>query len=230
MTTRFPSTAELAPWQMTSAEWNRARGDVQPNGGQTNFTKTSGSEAVSAIERLEVLLFGVRDEAKRKLQAAQRREITVSADELEAIDDELRTRVCHQDVIAKAVREGRPVPEHVLAEYPELKEQRTADPLGVNEPVRVGDVFQAPTGEAVTVIRQRPGGIVEVRFQAKLARLDNFKSTRLGDFKNNELKAWPKIGRANFQDGFYTTPQDLIDMAAMNVEAHAEAAEGVPAP
>jgi hypothetical protein len=215
---------------MTSAQWNRARSNVQPNGGQTNFTRASASEAVSALERLEVLLFGVRDEAKRKLHAAQRGEITLSPDELEAVDDELRTRVCHQDVIAKAVREGRPVPEHVLAEYPELKERRTADPLDVNEPVRVGDVFQAPTGEAVTVIRQRPGGIVEVRIQAKLTRFDNFKPTRLGDFKNNELKAWPKIGRANFQDGFYTTPQDLIDKAAANVEAHAEAAEGAPTP
>jgi hypothetical protein len=128
MTTNAPSPTDLAPWQMTAVQWNRARSEVQPIGGQSNFTRASASEAVSALERLEVLLFGVRDEAKRKLRAAQRGEITLSPDELEVIDDELRTRVCHQDVIAKAVREGCPVPEHVLAEYPELTQEGVPAP------------------------------------------------------------------------------------------------------
>lgn len=71
--------------------------------------------------------------------------------------------------------------------------------------VRAGDVFRAPTGEAVTVMRALPGGKVEVRIQGK--RL------RLGEFKNNELKEWPKIGRADYSDGAYTTTQELIDLA-----------------
>lgn len=84
-------------------------------------------------------------------------------------------------------------------------------PVGVpafsrgDDAVRAGDVFRAPTGEAVTVMRALPGGKVEVRIQGK--RL------RLADFKNNNLKAWPKIGRADYADGFYTTPQSLIDLA-----------------
>jgi hypothetical protein len=71
--------------------------------------------------------------------------------------------------------------------------------------VRAGDVFRAPNGEAVTVMRALPGGKVEVRIQGN--------RTRLGDFTNNELKAWEKIGRADYADGSYTTPQPLIDLA-----------------
>lgn len=71
--------------------------------------------------------------------------------------------------------------------------------------VRAGDVFKAPNGEAVTVMRALPGGKVEVRIQGN--------RTRLGDFTNNELKAWPKIGRAEYADGAYTTPKSLIDLA-----------------
>lgn len=67
--------------------------------------------------------------------------------------------------------------------------------------VRAGDVFRAPSGEAITVMRQLPGGKCEVRIQGK--------RTRLGDFTNNELKQFEKIGRADYADGSYTTPESM---------------------
>ena len=81
-----------------------------------------------------------------------------------------------------------------------------ASPLKKNTPVRAGDVFRSPSGEAITVIRTLPGGRCEIRIQGK--------RMRLGDFKHQQLKALAKIGRADYLDGAYTTPQSLIDRAA----------------
>lgn len=77
------------------------------------------------------------------------------------------------------------------------------------EPVRAGDVYAAPTGDAVTVMRTIPGGKADVRIQSNTEG----RRMRLGTFMAAELKAWPKIGRADYADGAYTTPQALIDAA-----------------
>jgi hypothetical protein len=97
--------------------------------------------------------------------------------------------------------------------YKAIGHERWVEEFGVTagsaqagaDAVRPGDVFAAPTGEAVTVMRVLPGGKAEVRIQG--ARM------RLGDFAVADLKAWPKIGRADFADGMYTTPESLIEVA-----------------
>lgn len=74
-----------------------------------------------------------------------------------------------------------------------------------SDAVRPGDVYRSENGWAITVMRTFPGGNAEVRMQGK--------GLRLSTFKTGELKAMQKIGRADYLDGAYSTPQSLIDLA-----------------
>lgn len=115
---------EKQPWEMTRAEWFAEYGRFAPETVQSNFTKRSGSEAVHASSRREFLRFGVCDDARRRMLAAQRREICLTPDELDEVDQRLRTPVSHEDVVQKAVRMGLPVPDKVLVAYPEQRSER----------------------------------------------------------------------------------------------------------
>lgn len=108
------------PWQMTRAEWRAAREEVRVSGVPERVTRGSGSDMVWRIERLEWLIFGVRDHIRARLNAAQKGEVKLNDGEAEDLLELINTPVDHRDVIEKALREGCPVPSGVLAEYPDL--------------------------------------------------------------------------------------------------------------
>lgn len=113
------SPQQKEPWQMTRREWEAARESVRPNVVQSDFTRASASGAVANARGLERLLYGVTSEASEKLKAAQRGDITLSPEDLDAITERLQMPVSHEDVVRKAVADGKAVPDDVLAEYPE---------------------------------------------------------------------------------------------------------------
>ncbi|GAB0154621.1 DEAD/DEAH box helicase [Marinobacterium sp. BA1] len=112
---------EKQPWEMTRKEWESEREKVRPNTGQTRFTKHSANEAVRNHERLMFLTFSVTEFASDQIRKAANGDITLSPEELETLDERIKTPVHHRDVIEKALAEGLPVPQHIQDEYPDLR-------------------------------------------------------------------------------------------------------------
>lgn len=108
------------PWQMTLQAWNSEVSASRAGSGIGVPTRNSGSEAAARFKRLEFLKYGVTDWASEKLAAAQRGEVKLTQEELAEITDRLETPVTHRDVIDKALAEGKPVPQAVLSDYPDL--------------------------------------------------------------------------------------------------------------
>lgn len=140
--TEEPSVApvEVQPWQMTSAEWNA--GYRRNDGHIGTFTRSAGNAQAARFARDEFLRYGVTDWASEKMNAAMQGEIVLTPEELSAIEDRLQTPVTHRDVVAKALSEGQPVPEHVLAEYPNLVEGAAPQETAENAPV--ADATESP--------------------------------------------------------------------------------------
>lgn len=110
------------PWQLSSSQWVREREASRPDTAQSRFTQASASQAATAMARVQWLCYGVREAASAKLTAAQKGQVKMGQEEAEKLLDVLATPVRHQEVVAKALAEGKPVPAHVLAEYEELLE------------------------------------------------------------------------------------------------------------
>lgn len=108
------------PWQMTLQAWNSEVSASRAGSGIGLPTRNSGSESVARFKRFEFLKYGVTDWASEKLAAAQRGEIKLTQEALAEITDRLETPVTHRDVIDKALAEGKPVPQAVLLDYPDL--------------------------------------------------------------------------------------------------------------
>lgn len=108
------------PWQMTLQAWNSEVSAIRAGSGIGLPTRNSGSEAAARFKRLEFLKYGVTDWVSEKLAAAQRGEVKLMQEELAEITDRLETPVTHRDVIDKALAEGKPVPQAVLSDYPDL--------------------------------------------------------------------------------------------------------------
>lgn len=108
------------PWQMTLQAWNSEVSASRAGSGIGVPTRNSGSEAAARFKRLEFLKYGVTDWASEKLASAQRGEVKLTQEELAEITDRLETPVTHRDVIDKALAEGKPVPQAVLSDYPDL--------------------------------------------------------------------------------------------------------------
>lgn len=97
------------PWQMTAKEWTQEKEKLRPNaqgtgggGFQTNIGKSKrGAEnaAQKMQEGFAFLNYGIKDKNIEGLQLPP----------------------SHEDVIQKALLEGKPVPAEVLAEYPDLQ-------------------------------------------------------------------------------------------------------------
>jgi conjugative element/phage-associated large polyvalent protein/ADP-ribosyltransferase-like protein len=120
------TSSQKEPWQMAGSEWRRANDLLMADNAQSILTKASGSQAVYRHKERERLRYGVSDDASKKMKAAQRGEIKLSAEELETLTDRLETRVNHKDVIEKALKEGKSIPAEVLAEYPDLSSTESA--------------------------------------------------------------------------------------------------------
>lgn len=116
---------KLQPWQMTCNEWVMAREACRRGTGvPAKFTRGCSSEFILADQQREFLAFGVSKGARTLISALQRGEKRIPQDCTRLAADiaieRLETPVEHRDVIRKALREGLPVPDHVIAEYPHL--------------------------------------------------------------------------------------------------------------
>jgi len=138
------------PWEMTRAEWEAAREQARPNNAQSNYTRASGSEAAARISTVESLLYGVYDDAQAQLKSAVAGEIELTPDQVESLMERINTPVQHRDVIAKALREGQPVPDNVLTEYPDLQQVQQAETEAVQQP----DDLAADRNTALEIFRQ----------------------------------------------------------------------------
>ena len=156
------------PWEMTKGEWEEAREGVKPDTAQKNFTRRSEAEATARHKELERLLYGARDEIKTKLKDAQAGKIKMSSEDAEELQEILNTRIKHKDVIDKALKEGKPVPEEVLKDYPDLqkkegKPEQPKEKAKESRPMGEGDEFTYQ-GKEYTITRIAPG-----RVDAKLS-------------------------------------------------------------
>ena len=141
------------PWQMTLDEWDKERAKIRPETFGDSPAKASISKETKRIKRLEYLLYGVTDEATNKMKKAIKGEITLTPDEVNVLQERIDAPVFHQDVIEKALSEGKPVPAEVLADYPNLQKQKSTpakEPLATaKEPAPEGGVI-FETGKPVT--------------------------------------------------------------------------------
>lgn len=164
------------PWQLTRLEWSNARDEVRVSGVPEHITRRSGSEMVRRMEKLEWLLFGVRNHIRERLHAAQDGEITLKEGEADELLELINTPVDHRDVIEKALREGCPVPSAVLADYPDLVvttqdddsrqesefQQRYIAFSNVGEPTTMIPAnLSGPVYEALSMIKELHGDIDE---------------------------------------------------------------------
>ena len=124
---------EKEPWEMTAKEWESARENAKPNTAQSRPSKNDASTAARRMSDVERLTYDVRkaDQAAIKEYAAaikQGRKPSISDAEARDIIDRINTPVFHRDVIEKALKDGKPVPAEVLADYPDLAERYAAKP------------------------------------------------------------------------------------------------------
>jgi len=104
-----PGPAKVAPWAMTGAQWLAAQAAL----GRTALmgSHPGGAEAERIGEKAR-LAYGVTEWFHHR---------AMRGDE-QARDWVLEgNRVTHEDVVRKALAEGKPVPAHVLADYPDLQ-------------------------------------------------------------------------------------------------------------
>ncbi|CAG9169791.1 DUF6908 domain-containing protein [Cupriavidus pinatubonensis] len=130
----IPTTTEKAPWQMTAAEWNQARGELRVIAG-----RVTASSETARIGRLAELGYGV----------AQWRHERALAGDTEARES-LEEPITHLDVLKKALFEGMPVPFEVVAEYPELLE--AADVPSAEAPRQADAESAQPTSPATEAV------------------------------------------------------------------------------
>nr|MBC8487287.1 hypothetical protein [Bacteroidota bacterium] len=120
----FP--AEKQAWEMTRKEWEyeKEKGRPETFGSATKLDMLGAELRLKESTKLD---YGVIDEARQKLKKAKNGEITLTKEQIEEYQDRLDTPVFHKDVIKKALSEGKPVPEAVLKDYPELVKEKPAN-------------------------------------------------------------------------------------------------------
>jgi len=118
-------TKEKEAWQMTREEWNKLVG------AELSRPDYPSGEVSPALARLE---YG----------AGKKVGVGLPSDLIEG-------EVEHDDVVAKALSEGKPVPPEVLKDYPDLQKQGAATPTtGVTQPTVPTYRIQQGAGQAAT--------------------------------------------------------------------------------
>ena len=160
---------------MNKKEWDYERGKIRPETFGSASPKGAKSLAISRIDRLEELAFGVNDNAKSKLKQAQNLEITLTPDEVNNYLEEIQANITHKRVVKKALSEGKPVSEDVLKDYPDLQKK------------------YAPTTKESSTVEPKPQETaVEVPTEAKLKAkvkkdTKGFASELKGAVKNGKI-------------------------------------------
>lgn len=114
------SVPDNEPWKMTAKLWYGRMNQIKGTEVQARFTRSSSSESINRMESLTAMRFDVHGAATKRLELAKKGEIKLSKEEVDDLLDQLATQVTHQMVVEKAMREGYPVPEEVLADYPDI--------------------------------------------------------------------------------------------------------------
>lgn len=165
------TTTAKKPWEMNKKEWDYERDKIRPETFGSASPKGAKSLAVSRIDRLEELNFGVYDNARNKLKQAQDLEIILTPDEVNNYLEEIQAHVTHKRVVEKALSEGKLVSEDVLKDYPDLqkkyapttKENLTVEPTSAKTaPV---ETTPAPKGKKGKLEPIKPN-VVETRPKA----------------------------------------------------------------
>ena len=138
---------ERQPWQMTAKEWNEAKDANRPSfHADMNPRSKTGAAQAERIKRQQFLNYGVEHRATKENPYG---------------DTE---RVQHREVIEKALREGKPVPANVLAEYPDLSREPSNALPGMETAVREQKAAaETKGGEDLTEELARPLGSIEER-------------------------------------------------------------------
>lgn len=117
-----PVTKE--PWEMTKTEWTNTRNKLRPSfhGGADPRSPNGKAANIDEINRLG---YGIRDDVGLKLKEALDRvkngqDSGLTPNEYDLLQEQLDTPIRHEEVIKKALSEGKPVPAEVLADYPDL--------------------------------------------------------------------------------------------------------------
>lgn len=128
--TAIAETTQKEPWEMTRAEWEKERELIRPSlhalekSKQGPRGKAQTNKEVARTNRLNHLLGGVTDEASSALKEATLGKRKLTSDEVEKFTDRIDRPVTHRDVVEKAVREGKAVPDAVLSEYKDIKKPK----------------------------------------------------------------------------------------------------------
>lgn len=111
------------PWEMTRGEWQNEWDKNRAETFDTKNRKSGASASIARIERGKFLNYGV-------------------AGEMTSMG---RERPDHKQVVEKAIREGKPVPPKVLAEYPDLaKVKQPEAPSAEEQPAGFKSEFSDP--------------------------------------------------------------------------------------
>ena len=109
------------PYLMARKEWETLKESLHPCSTQNNFTRSTSSEMVSKLRKVQFLNYGVGDDARALLKKVKAYEVTLHSEEERAdLIEKLNTVTTHLMVIQKALQEGKTIPVEVLADYPHL--------------------------------------------------------------------------------------------------------------
>ncbi len=149
----------VPPWHMTHAQWDAAHAV----GGELAV-----DEAEARAHYLAFLAYGVREADEQQLALAHAKMISLSREEVDVIQARLSLPVTHLDVVRKALSEGQPVPQAVLADHPELSSADAA--VGVDEAASAASGAEAApaNGDAPPppVLVERKTNAFQVPYQA----------------------------------------------------------------
>lgn len=215
------------PWKMSGQEWSSEMDATRSDYVQQCVTKNSGSEMAARFARKDFLLFGVMEEAQRMVAETRAGTRTLTPLEREALIERLERPSTHEDVVAKAVREGLPVPFEVLKEYPEV--MRGMAPWQLSRDAYFHD-------------QKRVRGDIEARLKEGMAKRYEVRYAYLDPCPTGPIKGKKEVSdppaRGDKIDGFFgrakvtsirplpvhLPPYDLFDEAKREHRASIEAA------
>lgn len=147
----------VPPWHMTRVQWEAAH--IAPGVVQVD-------DAESRAAYLAFLAYGVREADERQLALAHAKMVSLGRDEVDALEARLSLPVSHLEVVRKALAEGQPVPQAVLADYPELT---SADAPVEDAPAAASEAEAVPAGGGASpppVLVERKTNAFQVPYQA----------------------------------------------------------------
>jgi hypothetical protein len=163
------------PWQMTASEWgkefDKTKADWtggQDTGGAAGMGRSTsekglGNRAKANFARQDFLKMGLKDRDVEGLKIPAR----------------------HADVIAEAVKQGKPVPAEVLADYPDLKPTQKASEL--TQPAK--SEWQQAYDKAVAAHPERESEFRKMSGEQLKAVPESGASITKGQFSAKDLEA-----------------------------------------